>query len=143
MIIEYSFNKLFKQVEFNIRNIGNFSDSLWGLYKISNVMCNNCGNKDHIHKYWRSKENGYSGNPFKKSTDYNPKWVTKKCFVSDTKYLKIATTTLNSNKYKWCTYWNNVNDAWGFHWKYSHNECFKRSKPVRSMFTFLIMTPIQ
>ena len=28
----------------------------------------------------------------------------------------------NSNNYKGCTYCNNVNGAWGFHWKHFHKE---------------------
>ena len=28
----------------------------------------------------------------------------------------------NKNNYKCCTSWNNDNCAWGFHWKYVHDE---------------------
>ena len=31
--------------------------------------------------------------------------------------------TRNNNRYKWCTYFNNGQGAWGFHWKDSHEEC--------------------
>ena len=75
------------------------------------MICNKCGNKGHMHKYFRSKENCSNGNPSKNSTNDIPEWVTKKYFVSDTKYLKTSTMTLNRNKYKCYTYLNNVNDA--------------------------------
>ena len=30
--------------------------------------------------------------------------------------------TRNNNKYKWCTSCNNGQGAWGFNWKYGHEE---------------------
>ena len=30
--------------------------------------------------------------------------------------------TRNNNKYKWCTSFNNIQGAWGFHWKGGHQE---------------------
>ena len=49
--------------------------------------------------------------------------MTKKPIVSDTKDLTTATMTRNNNKYKWCISCNNVQGAWGFHWKDGHKEC--------------------
>ena len=56
-------------------------------------MSNKCVNKDPVHKYCRSKGNGYNGNTYKKSTNYIPEWLTNKYFISDNKYLKKATMT--------------------------------------------------
>ena len=51
-----------------------------------------------------------------------PEWVTRNPVVSDTKDMKTATMTLNVKKYKWCTSCNNIQGAWGFHWKDGHEE---------------------
>ena len=48
--------------------------------------------------------------------------MTKKPVVSYTKDLITATMTHNDNKYNWCTYCNNVQGAWGFHWKDGNEE---------------------
>ena len=75
------------------------------------MICKKCGNKGHIHKYFRSKKHGSNGDLSNKSKNEIPEWVTKRYFVSDTKYTRTATMTLNSNKYKWYIYLNNVNDV--------------------------------
>ena len=81
-----------------------------------------CSKKGHTRKECRSKGTGSSGNPPRKSKSELPEWVTKKTVVSDTKDPATATRIQKNNKYKWCTYWNNGNGAWGFHWKDGHEE---------------------
>ena len=41
----------------------------------------------------------------------------------------------NNNKYKWCTYFNNGNGAWGFHWKDGHKE-WKNNRGKKSSVKF-------
>ena len=48
--------------------------------------------------------------------------MTRKPVDSDTKDLTTDTMTHNNNKYKCCTYFNNGQGAWGFHWKDGHEE---------------------
>ena len=45
-----------------------------------------------------------------------------KLVVSDTKDLKTANMNRNNKNYKWCTYCNNGQGAWGFQWKDGHEE---------------------
>ena len=42
--------------------------------------------------------------------------------ISDVQILTTATTNRNKHHYKWCTLFNNVNGAWGYHWKIDHGE---------------------
>ena len=56
---------------------------------------------------------GYPRHPTRKL----PKWVTKKPMISDVENLTTATINLKTNHYKWCTYLNSGNGAWGYHWK--------------------------
>ena len=76
------------------------------------MTCHKWDKKGHIKKDCRSKVNGSSGNPPKKSTNELPGWVTNKPIVSDTKDLATATMTLNHKKCKWCTSCNNGNGPW-------------------------------
>ena len=120
--IDQSANKALEQVDFNSLRSGNVSGSGGGSYYTSNVTCNKCGKKFHIHKDCRSKVNGSSRNPPKKSTNELPEWVTKNPVVLYTKDLETSTTTLNNKKYNWYTYFNNGNGAWVIHWKDGHEE---------------------
>ena len=122
MDIEQSINKALKQVNFKSRRSGNGSGSRKGSSARSDITYHKCGKKGHIQKDCRSKANGSNGNTPKKSTNELPEWVTRTPVVSDTKDLTTATMTLNVKKYKWYTSCNNVQGAWGFHWKDGHEE---------------------
>ena len=67
MAIEQSINKALKQVDFKICRNGNGSGSGKGSSARSDITCHKCGKRGHIQKYCRSKGNGSSGNPLKKS----------------------------------------------------------------------------
>ena len=111
MAIVHYINKALKQVDFKSRRSGNNSGSVIGSSARSDITCHNCGKEGHIQKDCRSTGNGYSGNTPKKSTNELPECATKKPVVSDTKDLTKSTMTRNNKKYKWCTYFNNVQDA--------------------------------
>ena len=51
-----------------------------------------------------------------------PEWVTKNTVVSNTKNVATGTMTQNKKQYKRCTSCNNVQGAWGFHWKDGHEQ---------------------
>ena len=78
VVIEQSINKALKQVDFKSRRSGNGSGSGRGSSARSDITCHKCGKKGHIHKDCRSKGNGSSGNPPKKSTNKLTEWVTQK-----------------------------------------------------------------
>ena len=113
--IEQSIKKALKQVDFKIHCSGNGSGSGKGSSASSDITCHKFGKKGHIQKDCRSKGNGSSGNPPKKSTNELPEWVTMNPVVSDTKDLTTATMARNNKEYKWCTSCNNGQSAWGFH----------------------------
>ena len=96
MDIEQSINKALKQVDLKSRHSGNVSGSGRGSSARSDKTCHKCGKRGHIQKDCRSKGNGSGGNPPKKSRNKIPELVTKKPFVSDTKYLTTATITRNN-----------------------------------------------
>ena len=118
--IEQSINKALNQVDFNVCRSENGSFSGRGSSDRSDMTCQKCIKKGHIHKDYSSKGNRSVGNPPKKSTNEIPEWIAKKPVVSDTKYLTTATITHNNKKYKWCTSCNNGQSAWGFHYKDGH-----------------------
>ena len=122
MAIEQSVNKALKQVDFKSRRSVNDSGSGRGLSARSDKTCHKCGKKGHIQKDYRSKGNGSSGNTPKKSVNDLPEWVTRNPVDSYTKDLTTSTMTRNDKKYKWCISCNNVQGAWGFHWKDGHEE---------------------
>ena len=64
------------------------------------MTCHKCDKKVHINKEFRSKGNGYSGNPTKNSANEILEWVTNNPVVSDTKDHATATMTRNNKKYK-------------------------------------------
>ena len=61
---------------------------------------------------------GYPRHPTRKLQ----KWVTKNPMISDVEKMTTATITRKKNHYKWCTYCNDSNGAWGYHWKVDHRE---------------------
>ena len=99
MAIYESVNKYLKQVDFKSHCSGNVS----GSSSRSNVVCHNCGMRRHLQKYCRSKGNGSSGNPPKKSTNDLPEWVANKPVVSDSKDLATAAMNRKNKKYRWRT----------------------------------------
>ena len=117
MAVEGTISKALKQPNFKIRRSGNSSSSLIGSSAWSEITCHKCGKKGHIQKYCRSKANGSSGNTPKNPINDLPEWATRKNVVSDIKDMTTATMNRNNKKYKWCTYFNNGQGAWGFHWK--------------------------
>ena len=131
MAIEHSINKDLNQVDFKSLRSGNGTGSVRSSSASSDITCHKCGKKGHIQKDCRSKGNGSSGTPHKKSTNELPECVTRKPIVSDTKDLKIATMIFNNNKYKWCTSCNNGQVAWGFHWEDFHEECVRIRRFVK------------
>ena len=141
MAIEQSINKALKQVDLNSRSSGNFIGSGRGSSARSDKTCHECGKKGHIQKDCRSKANGSSGNTPKKSINGLPEWVTRKPVDSDTKYLTTSTMTRNYKKYKWCTSFNNGKGAWGFHWKYGHEE-WKNKQGKKPYVHFSTLTTI-
>ena len=128
MAIEQLINKALKQVDLKSLRSGNVSGSVIGSYVRSDITCHKCGKKGHIQKDCRPTGNGSSGNTPKNSTNELLEWVTKKTVVSDTKDLTTSTMTRNNKKYKWCTYCNNGQSAWGFHWKDGHEERKKEAR---------------
>ena len=122
MDINQLVNRYLKEVDFRSHHSRNGSGSEGESYDKSNVTCNKFGKKGHTNKDFRSNGNGSSGNPPKKSANEPTEWVTNKPVVSDNNDLATSTMAHNDKKYKWCTYCNNVNDAWGFHWKDGHDE---------------------
>ena len=98
VFIEQSINKALKQVYFKSRRSGNGIGSGRGSSARSDITCNKCGKRGHIHKDCRSKGNGSSGNSPKKSTNELPEWVTTKSVVSDTNDLTTATMNRNNKK---------------------------------------------
>ena len=86
------------------------------------MTCHKCSKKVHINKDFRSKGNGSGGNPPQKSANDIPEWVTNNPVVLDNKDFATSTITRNYKQYNWCTSCNNVQGAWGFHWKDGHEE---------------------
>ena len=122
MATEQSIKKALIQVDFKSRRSVNNSGSVRGSSARSDITFQKCGKKGHIQKDFRSTVNGSSGNTPKKSTNELPEWMTKNDVVSDTKYLTTSNMTCDNKKYKWCTYCNNGQGAWGFQWKDGHEE---------------------
>ena len=81
MAIEQLINKALNQVYFKRRCSGNGSGYGGGSSYRSDMTCQKCSKKFHIKKYCRSKGNGSGGNPWKKSANELPEWVTKKRVV--------------------------------------------------------------
>ena len=101
MAIDQSVNKALNQANFKSLRSGNVSGSGRGSSYNSNVICHKRGKKGNHQKDCKSKRNGYGGNPYKKSTDELPEWVTRKPIVSDTKDMATSTMTHNNKKHKW------------------------------------------
>ena len=122
MVVDQSIDNALKQVYFKSRHSGNGSGSGRGSYARLDITCHTCGKKGHIQKDCRSKGNGSSWNSPKKSTNELPEWMTQKPVVSDTKHMIKSTINRNNKKYMWCTFFNNGQGEWLFHWKDSHEE---------------------
>ena len=141
MAIEHSISKALNQVDLKSRSSGNGSGSGGGSSIRSDNTFHKCGQRGNLKKDCRSKGNGSSGNPPKKSADELPGWVTEKPIISHTKDTATATMTRNHNNYKWCTYCNNGPGAWGFHWKDCYEE-WKNKQGKKISVHFPILTPI-
>ena len=122
MDIEQSINKALNQVEFEICRSENISGSGGGSPARSDMSCHKYGKRGHIKKYYRSKVNGSSGNPPKKSTNELTEQITNKPVVSDTKDLSKSTMTHNNKQYNWCASCNNGKGTQIFNLRYVHEE---------------------
>ena len=115
--IDQSTNKALKKIDFYIHRSGNANETGGGFSVSLNVTCNKCVKKGHINRYCRFNIHFSSGDSYQKSRIEILVWFTKKPVVSDFKDLATSNMTRNRRKYNWCTYWDNGNGAWGFHWK--------------------------
>ena len=118
---EYPVKKTMEKLYCKIRHKGKDNKSRVGSYTKSVVTCHKCGKKGNLKIDCKSNRNGSSGELFKKSTIKLPKWVTKKSVVSDVENMTTATVK-RKKSVKWCTSYNEVNGAWGYHLKVDHRE---------------------
>ena len=72
MVVEHSIEKALKRVDFKSRRSKNNSGSGIGSSARSDMTCQKCGKKRHIHIDCRSKGNGCSGNAPKNYTNEFP-----------------------------------------------------------------------
>ena len=141
MAITQLVNKALKQVDFKIHHSENGGGSEVGSSVKSNIAFHKCGNKGHIHKYFRSKRTGSNRNPPNKSSIELTEWVTNKPVVSDNEYLATSTMTRNNKNCKCCTSCSNGNGTLGFQWKGGHDEL--KSNAGNNLFVFPIPLPIK
>ena len=59
--------------------------------------------------------------------------------ILDKQNLTAATMKRKKHHYKWCTYYNNGNGAWGYHWKIDHRE-WKEKQVKNKLVQFLDST---
>ena len=122
MAIEYPVNKTVEKVYCKIRHKRKDNKFVVGSSTKSIVTCHNCGKRGHLKRNCKTNRNDSNGDLSKTSTRKLPKWVTKKPMISDVQNLTTATMNRNKHHYKWCTYCNDGDVAWGYHWKVDHRE---------------------
>ena len=131
--VESMFNKTVQKSDCKSFQEGKDNTSGVGSSTKSVVTCHKCGKNGHLKGIFKSNRNGSYGQLSKKSTRKLPKWVTKKPVIPDVENLTTATMNRNKSQYKWCTYFNDGNGVWGYHWKVDNREWKEKQTKNKSV----------